>query len=103
VPKITVSLCDVCGDYLPGGDIPDGYVVSFHMRGWRYLPSTRPEPPETFRGTFDVTVCFECFMQSQRVLEAVYAWRAHRKDVNLHDVIVRPAERKLAPTTGEGE
>jgi len=103
VPKITVSLCDVCGDYLPGGAIPDGYVVSFHMRGWRYLPSTRPEPPETFRGTFDVTVCFECFMQSQRVLEAVYAWRAHRKDVNLHDVIVRPAERKLAPTTGEGE
>jgi hypothetical protein len=81
VPKITVSLCDVCGDYLPGGDIPDGYVVSFNMRGWRYLPSTRSEPPETFRGTFDGTVCFECFMQSHWVLEAVYAWRAHRKDV----------------------
>jgi len=97
MPKVTVSLCDVCGDDLPGGDIPDGYIVSSYMRGWRYLPNKRPEQPETFQGAFDVTVCHECFLQGQRVMEAVYAWRAFRKNVNLHDVIVRRAQPKLPP------
>ena len=100
MPKVTVNLCDVCGDHLPGGDILDGYIVSFYMRGWRYLPSERPEQPETFQGAFDVTVCHECFIQGQRVMEAVYAWRAFRKDVNLHDVIVRRAQHKLSPEGG---
>lgn len=103
MPKVTGSLCDVCGDHLPGGDIPDGYIASFYMRAWRYLPSTHPQQAETFHGAFDVTVCFECFLQSQRVLEPVYAWRAHRKDVNLHDVIVRPAQPKLFPGEGGSE
>ena len=67
------------------------------MRGWRYLPNERPEQPETFQGAFDVTVCHECFLQGQRVMEAVYAWRAFRKNVNLHDVIVRRAQPKLPP------
>ncbi len=98
--KVIVSLCDVCGDHLPGGDIPDGYIVSFYMRGWRYLPSEPPQRSETFHGAFDVTVCFECFLQSQRVLEAVYAWRTFRKDVNLHDIIVRRAAPKLPPGGG---
>ena len=100
MPKVTVSLCDVCGDHLPGGDIPDGYIVSFYMRGWRYLPSERPQSPETFHGAFDVTVCLECFLQSQRVLEAVYARRAYRRDVNLREIVVRRAQPKLPP--GEG-
>ena len=100
--KVTVSLCDVCGAHLPGGDVPDGYIVSFYMHGWRYLPNVPPERPETFHGAFDVTVCFECFRESGRILEAVGAWRANRKDMNLQDIIVRPAQRKL-PTGGEPE
>lgn len=100
MPKVTVNLCDVCGDHLPGGDIPDGYIVSFYMPGLRYLPSESAQRPETFDGAFDVTVCFERFLQSRRVLEAVYAWRVYGKNVNLHDIIVGRAAAKLPPGVG---
>jgi len=72
MPKLTVSLCDVCGDHLPGGDIPDGYIASFSMRGWRYLPSERPQPPETFHGAFDVTSVSSVSCRVSEYWKAVY-------------------------------
>lgn len=50
MPKVTVTFSDVCGDHLPGGEIPDGYKVSFYMSGWRYRPSDRPQPSRDLRG-----------------------------------------------------
>jgi hypothetical protein len=93
--KVTVTLCDVCGNHIPGGDIPDGHIVTFYMSGWPCVPREPRQPSECFHGAFDVTVCCDCFRESRRILDAVRAWRANRKDSNLQDIIVRPAQPKL--------
>jgi hypothetical protein len=74
-PKITLGLCAICSDHLPGGDARTGALSASWAGG--DISSAHAQHLETFQRAFDVSACFEPRLPLHRMrmnrLSIVYA------------------------------